>query len=191
MTIAEINALTISDVWEILLSRMLIPMTGPLDGDEYWWLDEDEQLPFFDRITVDTSLTKPTEQEMDDDLDAYKSELIVIENERLRRVDWRNRFKSISDLRMVSFDAGYTGVANLKVWARDSINANDETILLALEVQEPITTARLAQESSDDNQWHIDRDAAIIELKALDWSSVTTISKMRTVLKKTLKILLK
>ena len=133
----------------------------------------------------------PEDGTLEVELILVKNEMIVVETERLRREDWRNRFKSIKDMRMVSFDAGYTGVANLKVWARDSINENDETILLALEVQEPITTARLAQDVADESASDQEVLDAILQLKNLDWSSVTTIAKMRTVLKKTLKILLK
>lgn len=189
MTLAEIDALTLEDTWQILLSKM-ITFSAPLDGDKYWWLDEDDQIPFYDRIMLDTSLTKPTEQELSDELDAYKIDLTAIENERLRREDWHNRFEAINDKRAVLNDMNLQPT-NAKIWARDIIDSKDETLLLAMEAQAVITASNQAQYKSDEDTKDQEALDSILQLKALDWATITSNAKLKQVVKHLTKIMYK
>lgn len=92
MTIAEINNLIVEDVKHILRVRLYptldpqpsIPEPLPQDFDMEAWND-----------------SHFTEEELNSELVLYKTELISIENERLRKENLKNRFESLMDMRMV------------------------------------------------------------------------------------------
>jgi hypothetical protein len=179
MTLTEISNLALEDTWETLLSRLIV-IDGELDGDLAWQLDEDVMLPFYERITVDTSLTKPTEQEMLDELEVYKSELTVVENERLRRIDWQNRFDAIFDLRLVCSDLGINE-PNLKVWIKNVIDSNDEQLLLDIEAQAPISESSLQRIYEVESKKDMGRDARMCCEGVLDliagWNITRSLTK--------------
>jgi type VI protein secretion system component VasK len=137
-------------------------------------------LPFYDRITVDTSLTKPTEQEMLDELEVYKGELTAVENERLRRVDWTLRFDSLNDPRSIMNDLGINR-ANIALYFKEIVDNADEQPLLDLEAQAPITEASLQADASKEDKKELGRNArrcceAVLDLIA-GWNITRTLPK--------------
>ena len=133
-----------------------------------------------ERLT--TSGQELSDKNLSDQLLLYKEELLVIEVERLRVEDWNTRFNNIKDLRMTSYDLGYN-IPNLVLWRRKIISSKDETILLALEDQNPITDQRISNEEQAASNKKAKKEAAFIALESLDINNLTTIASIKPVIK--------
>jgi signal transduction protein with GAF and PtsI domain len=111
MTIQEINDLQVSDVEDLLKSR-LFEKEDP----------QPEEMPDY------------SNEDLEAELVLYQAELTAIENERLRIADLQDRF---SNIRNAAFWNVHSDVSNPKAWCRDillNMSPNDaEAAMVALE----------------------------------------------------------
>lgn len=135
MTLEQINALTLEDTLDVILDRILDTSELP-EGQKIYMLDQDESLPFYDRIIVHQLLVKPPLHNLQVELTQYKQELTVIEQARLdelaRIQGLKDRFNALSDIRgaiaKLSLD-----IPNPSLELQRIIDENDEARLSALE----------------------------------------------------------
>lgn len=134
MTLEEIAALEIKDVFQLLLSR-IIQIPADLDGPIFM-LDQDESKDFYDRVIMNTDLVKPSKELFDDELAEYKAELSAVEQARLDEVarveDIKSRWGAIEDIRGAIAEAGID-VPNPAIEIKRIIEENDQAQLSLLE----------------------------------------------------------
>ena len=153
MTLAEIAALTLDDVFYIILDR-LVDQSGVPEGED-WFTTTEGVTPLYERTTLHVSLTKPTLQEMEDDLVVYKAELTAVEEARIaeveRQLNLRNRIIVIYN-RDNGFPAFYRIVAgepNAKKYLHDLITDPDraaeaENLVTQIEAEDLVIQGELS-----------------------------------------------
>jgi len=135
MNFDEINELTTDSVMIFLMARIIDMSLLP--ANEYLYtLNEDEQLSAYDRVTLNAAFTKPTQQELDNELVMYKQELIVLEQARLdelgRVAAIEDRFYAIPDIRAALSEAEVV-VSNPLLELKRIIEEDDQVRLTLLE----------------------------------------------------------
>jgi len=172
MTLEQIAALTVEDVYKTLLDRILDLSVVP-EGEEWVTLHEDEELPFYDRLIIHPTLVKPSMELLEAELVTYKAELTIIEEARLaeeaRIEDFTARLAALKNLRSSMGKAGLNQ-PNAKVLVKRIIEENDLTALEALEA-----TASSVQDDEDAEAARIAKLAAAkVELQAVDPLTINT-----------------
>jgi len=115
MTLEEINSLVLEDVkrqiqWRVEAKAESFPEVPVDQGEDFdydaWY---DEQF---------------TQADLDAELVLYKAELVVIETERLRKKDLKDRFENLSDMRL-AFHTLHPDTPNPAVFLRDLLEQDD------------------------------------------------------------------
>jgi len=137
MTLAEIDALTIESSFNELFPRILDLSVVPV-GEPSYMLDQDDTMPFYDRVIVHQNLVKPTLQNFQDELAQYKVELTAEENAKIAeaaRVSALNaRWNALAGVRGAMDKAGVT-TPNPMIELKRIIDENDEATMGLLEVK--------------------------------------------------------
>ena len=141
--IDKINALTLQDVWQYLLSRLV----DAGDIPQPFFLRE-EGATFYERIDLDNSLTKPSLEDLNIELQKYKNELIVEENARIAEEErvkaLEERISKLGDVRAILNDLG-SSVRNHAIYLQEIIKNDDVAELKKLEAQAEITKPRVSE----------------------------------------------
>lgn len=119
MTIEEINAMVVEGN-EITLMLRMIDIENLPEGEDFYSYPEGEE-PSWDNLILNSALgTKPTNQDLEDELVIYKAELVAQEEVRLAEIariaNLKSRWSKLFDKRLANPD-----VANPDVYFRDSI----------------------------------------------------------------------
>ena len=158
MTLTEINNLTMNDVIEILLQRVLdYSVLG--DGDQPYILDplvdENDVRTFLQRVSFNTKLIIPVdlEAQLNAEFLVYQQELLNEENARLAEIarmqDLKDRVKALKDINRTHFNLN-PDIPNVTLWIKENIYEADPTSaennLQALETEDAnVKTAKDAQ----------------------------------------------
>jgi len=135
--IAAINELLIDDCFFSLLDR-LVDFSNIPQNEAPYLLSEDEELSYYERITLHESLTLPSSDDFDAEFIIYKNELIQEINNRydeLERIySITERYNAIEDIRGAINEAGLDeSIPNVKIELKRIIKENDITQLELLE----------------------------------------------------------
>lgn len=166
--IDQINALTLEDVLYIVLDRILdlSGITGPA-----YMLDEDESLPFYDRIIVNQSLVKPPLATLEQELSDYKAELVAAENARLAEIarvkDIRDRFNAIKDIRGAINKANLS-VTNPAIELERIVKEDDQVMLGIIETKAAEFDAEVAKNEVRSQRKALGRQSRLISEEILD-----------------------
>jgi hypothetical protein len=136
MNFEQIDALTIEQTFSTLINRILDLSVVP-NGEPVYQLDQDDSLPFYDRVIMNQALVKPPLSNIQAELVEYQNELRVVEQARLdeiARVEAiKVRWNAISDVRGALSEAGISDVPNTAIELKRIIDENDEARLSLLE----------------------------------------------------------
>lgn len=137
MTVAEINALTLNDVFWEIFNRLEVDTSAVPEGDELFTLHDDESLAMYDRVTLHALVAKPSLAVFESELAQYKSERVAETQEKERVQDLKTRFKNLKD-RSASFHSLYSE-PNPAIWFKQLLNldsAEAESKMAALEAKD-------------------------------------------------------
>jgi len=136
MTIAEINALTLDDVFVEILYRMVDFAPVPQGFPDY--TVDDQQVDVYDQYVLHASVSKPAKSAMEAEFLVYQQELLDAENARLTEVarvqDIKDRFEAISDIRGAISQASLT-ISNPLAELQRIIDEDDQARLSLLETK--------------------------------------------------------
>jgi len=134
MTLDEINNLTLNDVFEIILNRIVNFSTIPKNEIKYIFADT--LLSKYENLILNSKLLKPLLSVFELDLEAYKEELRIAEAERIVK---DNEARQIAEHRAAMLER-WNAITNLRECVNDSnlaiyINDNllDESLLASIE----------------------------------------------------------
>jgi len=146
MNLNEIENLTVESALYELLYRLVDFSQVPIDEDAFDMFGEG--LSRYEQLNVHTSLQKPTLQDFEDELVAYKSELVVEEEARLAEVarvqDIQDRFEALKDVTGALFTAGIV-CCNWALERDRIINDNDQIALEAIEAADGVLVSEQLQ----------------------------------------------
>lgn len=127
----QVDESTIGTLLERLLDYSLLSVS-----DKPYILDEDTNLPFYQRVIVHTKFSKPTEAQLEAELDLYKADLAAIEQARLnelaRIADIESRFHAIKNIHGVFAELNLN-IPNSALEMKRIIKENDQIFLTQLE----------------------------------------------------------
>ena len=85
---------------------------------------EPPKKPSHDFDYIAWTISQFTQEQFESELIIYKAELVIEENERLRKLDIENRFKNLKDMR-AAFHSKYPNSPNPALFIRDLLNNQD------------------------------------------------------------------
>lgn len=140
---------------------------------------EDVERDLLSRLGIEEN---PNDGTLEAELEVYKAELIAIEQERLRKLEWYANLGGLVDLRLSMNELGLD-IPNAALYVKSIVEYNDEQAYQNLLNQDPITKANLEGLKQSEDAKKLARQNALQAIENIQWSQVTTVANLKAVVK--------
>lgn len=183
MSIESIEQMTLNELNVLVLINRLIDTSFIPSKEKIYTLNNDYSLSFYDRIIMHKTLTKPTLDEFNSELEIYKNELKEIELARLaeleRIADLERRFLNLEHIRQAISNCG-TDQPNHLIELKRIIAENDTIKLEQYEQENSTLVEKYSKENALKDKIKLGAMARKICIEVLDYIAGLNLIKSLT-----------